>query len=101
MGGSVIFVGPVFPSRPVAIAAEQLVRRCLTLRGIHNYAPRHLHAALEFLARIPHLPFSELVSGWEPLHALERALGSPCRPTNSGLAFGHEVECTSRIASDE
>ena len=80
MGGSVILVGPVFPSRPVAIAAEQLVRRCLTLRGIHNYAPRHLHAALEFLAGHPQLPFSEPCVGLEPLPALERALAQPLPP---------------------
>ena len=77
MGGSAILVGSVFPSRPVPLSAEQLVRRCLTLRGVHNYAPHHLHSAIEFLASQPHLPFGDLVQGWEPLSALERLLSEP------------------------
>jgi putative phosphonate catabolism associated alcohol dehydrogenase len=77
MGGSVILVGSVFPSRPIPVSAEQLVRRCLTLRGIHNYAPRHLHLALEFLAANPSLPFQNLVTNWEPLEALTRVLTEP------------------------
>ena len=80
MGGSLILVGSVFPSRPVAIAPEQLVRRCLTLRGIHNYAPRHLHSALEFLAAHPELPFAEIVAGWLPLTDLDQALSKPLPP---------------------
>ena len=57
IGGTVILVGSVFPTRAVPIAPEQIVRRCLTVRGMHNYAPRHLGAALEFLAANPALPF--------------------------------------------
>ena len=74
MGGSVILVGPVFPSRPVPIAAEQLVRRCLTVCGIHNYNSSHLRSALGFLASHPSLPFPDLVTPWEPLTAFPRAV---------------------------
>ncbi len=80
MGGRVILVGSVLPSRPVPILAEQLVRRCLTLRGIHNYAPTHLQLALEFLASHPQRPFEDLVTAWEPLNALERVLEEPLPP---------------------
>ena len=79
MGGVVILVGSVFPSRPVPILVERIVRRCLTLRGIHNYAPGHLLSALEFLASHPEFPFQELVSSWVPLRTLARVLSEPLR----------------------
>jgi alcohol dehydrogenase len=87
MGGSLILVGSVFPARPVPVSIEQLVRRCLTLRGIHNYAPAHLQAALEFLASHPSLPFPDLVAGWEPLSALARALSEPMPPDKLRLGI--------------
>jgi putative phosphonate catabolism associated alcohol dehydrogenase len=77
MGGSVVLVGSVFPSRPVSLSAEHLVRRCLTVRGIHNYAPVHLRSALEFLADHPRLPFPGLVSHWESLSGLAGSLSEP------------------------
>jgi alcohol dehydrogenase len=79
-GGGVVLVGAVFPTRPVAIAPEQVVRRCLTLRGIHNYAPAHLQAALDFLAGHPEYPFGALVADWLPLGSIERALASAGPP---------------------
>ncbi len=87
MGGSVILVGSVFPSRSVPISAEQLVRRCLTLRGIHNYAPAHLRLALGFLESNPQLPFDALVTSWEPLTALARALSTPLAPEKLRLGI--------------
>ena len=80
LGGSLILVGAVFPSRPIAIVPEQIVRRCLTVRGIHNYAPRHLRAALEFLAAHPSIPFPALVAEWQPLSALNQVLSTSPSP---------------------
>ncbi|MGP0067449.1 MAG: zinc-binding dehydrogenase [Isosphaeraceae bacterium] len=87
MGGTVVLVGSVFPSRSISLSPEQLVRRCLTVRGIHNYAPGHLHAALAFLAAHPLLPFSGLVFGWEPLSALAGALAEPLPPDRLRLGI--------------
>jgi alcohol dehydrogenase len=86
LGGVLVLVGSVFPSRSVPIAPEQIVRRCLTLHGIHNYAPRHLRAALEFLTANPRLPFSTLVAGWWPLSELGQALAA--FPSSRGLRIG-------------
>ncbi len=86
LGGSLILVGAVFPTRSIAIAPEQIVRRCLTVRGIHNYAPRHLQAALEFLAAHPSIPFPALVGDWQPLAALEQVLSTS--PSPSTLRIG-------------
>lgn len=75
IGGVIVCVGSVFPSAPVPLALEQLVRRQLTLRGIHNYAPRHLLQAVEFLtATQDRFPWAGLVSQWLPLTECQSAL---------------------------
>jgi alcohol dehydrogenase len=76
LGGRAIVIGSVFPSRPVPLLLEQLVRRCLTLRGIHNYAPQHLRAAIEFLASSREYPFETLVAEWHPLAAINDVVAS-------------------------
>ena len=62
-GGRFIWIGAVFPARPVSLFAEKVVRKMLTIQGIHNYAPSHLADALTFL-RLHHgeFPFATLVS---------------------------------------
>ena len=75
-GGTLVLVGAVFPSAPVPLELEQVVRRQLTLRGVHNYAPRHLEQAVAFLERTwREFPFASLVGPWIPLaqvpHAFE------------------------------
>lgn len=73
-GATLVLVGSVFPGAPVPLLLEQIVRRHLTIRGIHNYAPRHLAAAVEFLSRHHHdFPFASLVSRWYPLTAVKDA----------------------------
>jgi alcohol dehydrogenase len=74
IGGRMVLVGSVFPGRAVPISLEQLVRRCVTLRGVHNYAPRHLASALAFLVQQRELPFEALVAPWRPLSAINDAL---------------------------
>jgi alcohol dehydrogenase len=80
MGGALILVGPVCPTRPVPINPESIVRRCLTLRGIHNYRPRDLQAAVGFLASQRRFPFDSLVSAWQPLSVLEEIVRTPHQP---------------------
>jgi alcohol dehydrogenase len=67
IGGTYVLVGAVFPTRSVTIEPEQVVRRLLTLRGVHNYAPEDLVAAIRFLAAAGRYPFDSLVSAWVPL----------------------------------
>jgi alcohol dehydrogenase len=78
-GGTIVEVGAVFPAKPVSLFLEQLVRRCLTLRGVHNYAPHHLVAAVEFLSRTAY-PFATLVSGWVPLAEAQTAFRRAAEP---------------------
>jgi threonine dehydrogenase-like Zn-dependent dehydrogenase len=68
-----VLVGSVFPSRPVPLTLDQVVRRNLRLIGIHNYAPKHLQVAVRFLSEQRQYPFESLVSHWLPLSEAERA----------------------------
>jgi alcohol dehydrogenase len=85
-GGTLVLIGSVFPTSPVPIVPERLVRGCLTVRGVHNYAPRHLHAALAFLAAHPQYPFGSLVDSWRPLDDLDALVASA--PPPGALRFG-------------
>ena len=61
-GARVILVGSVKPSRKVAIDPEQVVRRLLTICGVHNYIPADLLTAVRFLEQHhDSFPFANLV----------------------------------------
>jgi len=63
VGGYYAFVGMVHPATPLGLTGEMVIRRCLTIRGFHNYAPRHLEQAIAFLAQgSARHPWSSLVS---------------------------------------
>lgn len=49
-GGTAVLVGSVAPGPPVALDPERLVRGWHTITGVHNYEPRHLRQAVDFLA---------------------------------------------------
>jgi alcohol dehydrogenase len=68
IGGTAVWAGAVFPTPPVSIEPETVIRRCLTITGVHNYAPQDLAAAVQFLAdNHARYPFAELVAKSFPL----------------------------------
>lgn len=68
VGGKCAWVGAVFPTEPVPVTPERLIRCHGTLLGIHNYAPADLGEALEFLdSAHDKYPFLELVAKSFPL----------------------------------
>jgi putative phosphonate catabolism associated alcohol dehydrogenase len=74
IGGTCVWVGAVFPGRAVAVVPEDVVRRHLTIRGVHNYHPRDLGEALAFLGEHhARYPFAELVGRQFPLAEAEEA----------------------------
>lgn len=86
IGAVVVVAGSVFPAPPVAIDAEAVVRRLLTIRGVHNYAPRHLAAAVRFLEAADHARFAALVERCVGLGEAPWALTTP--PTGDGVRIG-------------
>ena len=74
VGGTAVWVGAVSPIGPVAVLPEIIVRRCLTVTGVHNYAPQDLATAVDFLAaHHARFPFAELVPS---VFSLEDATGA-------------------------
>jgi alcohol dehydrogenase len=75
LSGRSVWVGSVFPGRPAQVDAETVVRRLLTITGVHNYIPQDLRDALAFL-QAPHTryPFAELVQPIFPLSEVPAAL---------------------------
>lgn len=62
-GGSYIFAGMVHPGSKLEITGEQIIRKCLTIRGVHNYEAVHLRKSVEFLEKtINEFPYDELVA---------------------------------------
>ena len=62
-GGAYIFAGMVHPKTQLNVTGEQLIRKCLTIKGVHNYEAIHLEKAVEFLEKTINLyPYDELVA---------------------------------------
>ncbi len=73
-GGRYVLGGLVNPNADVTIDANLIVGRWITLRGIHNYHPRHLIQALDFvMANRARFPFKEIVDAKFRLEELDVA----------------------------
>ena len=68
IGGRYVLGGLVNPDAFVRIDANTILRKLVTLRGVHNYHPRHLIEALDFVAgNRTRFPFHALVDAKFPL----------------------------------
>lgn len=82
LGAQFVLVGAVFPVPAVPLLMEQLIRRNITLRGVHNYQGQHLLEAVRFLESQPSLPFREMVSLWFPLSQIDDAIEAARQPSH-------------------
>ncbi len=74
-GGYYGFVGMVHPDSHLSMTGEQIIRKCLTVYGIHNYAPWHLDEAIQFLNdTVDKYPYTSLISPPFPLSKLLDAI---------------------------
>jgi len=75
VGGTYVLGGVVNPQALVTLDANLLLRKLLTLRGVHNYHPRNLIEALDFVvANRRRFPFHDLVDGKYPLDRVNDAM---------------------------
>ena len=82
-GGTIVLIGSVFPGPTVPIALEQIVRRHLTIKGVHNYAAHDLVAAVAFLSMTHRrYPFGRLVSEWFSLNSIADAFRIAAQPAS-------------------
>lgn len=81
IGGIQVWVGAVYAQRDLAINAEKVVRKLLTIKGLHNYVPADLAQAIRFLAANHRkYPFGELVHQDFPLQQLDQAFAQANQP---------------------
>lgn len=77
VGGTAILAGTVLPSPAVALDPELVVRRMLTIRGLHNYAPEDLLAAVRFLDEAQwRYPLAAMVAEAFPLTSINEAFAA-------------------------
>jgi alcohol dehydrogenase len=75
VGGRYTLGGVVNPESFVRIDVNLILRKLITLRGVHNYHPRHLIEALDFVhANRKRFPFHDLVDGKYPLERVGEAM---------------------------
>jgi putative phosphonate catabolism associated alcohol dehydrogenase len=53
-GAKIIWVGATFPQEDLEISAEMIIRKVLTIQGMHNYNQQDLVQAVNFLERTYH-----------------------------------------------
>lgn len=74
VGGTAVWVGGVCPQCPVSVDGERVVRRLLSVRGLHNYNAADFSAAVSFMERCHgRYPFAALVRDSFPLEEAEAA----------------------------
>lgn len=62
IGGQAIWIGAVFNNRKVNIDAENVIRKLITIKGLHNYNYEDFAYALDFLkANWNKYPFSSII----------------------------------------
>ena len=75
IGGRYLVAGLVTPGSDLGIDGNQLTRKYLTIKGIHNYNPKHLGMALRFLEKNSRkFPYDELVARVLPLSQINGAI---------------------------
>jgi putative phosphonate catabolism associated alcohol dehydrogenase len=73
-GGTYVLAGMVHEDTSLQLKGVDLVRGCLTLVGVHNYAARHLEEGINFLSRTKaDFPWDQLVSPPVPLSKIDEA----------------------------
>ncbi len=75
IGGRYLIAGLVTPGSDLTLDGNRITRNYLTIKGIHNYHPDHLTAALRFLEKhARQYPYDELVGATFALDDINRAV---------------------------
>lgn len=62
VGGTAVWVGGTFPQRAVELDAEQVIRKCLIFKGLHNYNVDDFKSGVRFITDHFHeFPFEDHV----------------------------------------
>ena len=73
-GGRYVIAGLVNPGSAFTLDGNDILRRWITLKGVHNYHPRHLIQALDFvIGNRERFPFAEMVDSRFSLDQIDEA----------------------------
>jgi alcohol dehydrogenase len=74
IGGIAVWVGAVFQTRKIQVDAERMIRRILSIKGLHNYNFEDFGNALSFMsAHWQDYPFASVVEKEFPLEQTQEA----------------------------
>lgn len=74
IGGHYVIGGLVNPDSNFSLDGNDILRKWITLKGVHNYHPRHLIQALDFvMSNRDRFPFGEIVDSKFSLDELDEA----------------------------
>ncbi len=91
IGGTAVWVGAVFHQRKVMMDAEQIIRRLITIKGLHNYNYEDFVYAVDFMRRnAQHFPFEQIVGKEFSLSEAELAFAYALK--NKPLRVGIRIE---------
>ena len=80
IGGRCLTLGYVYPNAHISVDAHQLVSKCITLCGVHNYHRTALGTALGFVEENrTRYPFGELIGKTYPLAEVNTAFTDAMR----------------------
>ena len=82
IGGRYVIGGLVNPGDDFTIDGNQILKKWITLKGVHNYHPRHLVQALDFvMANRERFPFKDIVDSKFSLEQLDEAFAKAANHT--------------------
>ena len=90
VGGIAVWVGAVFNSRKVYVDAEQIVRKLITIKGLHNYNYQDFAYAVDFIGRChARFPFDTIIGKEFPLKDAQSAFEYAIehKPLRVGIYF--------------
>lgn len=97
IGGTAVWIGAVFHTRKVAIDAEQVIRRLITIKGLHNYNLADFVAAVAFINENHQVfPFEKVVAQEFDLLAADEAFQYAVahKPLRVGINLTTQTEQT-------
>lgn len=95
-GGVAVIAGATMPGTLLELDANAIMRRMLNIRGLHNYTPQDLVAAVDFLADTADLlPYDAMSGGVYALEQIEEAFAA------SSALPGRRVAIAPRVRSHQ
>ncbi len=74
-GGIAIWLGAVFPQPLLPLDTEMVVKKLITIKGLHNYNEEDFRKAVNFMKDYSHhFPFASLIEKIFPLHEINEAI---------------------------